>query len=232
MGNYKSIRQGFNYSLLGLEKEGTIRTATKLEKELADIKGALCLTSDPLLLQRKCAIQAALDTLLTQQAKTAPLFLMQRLYEYGDKPSKYLSHLTEIKRDLQVIPSILDGNGTHHFDNKNINNPFRQFYIRLYESDQPQGVSDKVESFLGRLTLLTISDSQKRELNAPISREEALLALKGLQSGKAPGPDGLSSEFYREFQDVHLDPFLKILDHSFITGSLPQSLREADITLI
>lgn len=59
-----------------------------------------------------------------------------------------------------------------------------------------------------------------------------MLALKGLQSGKAPGPDGLSSEFYREFQDVLIDPFLEMFEHSFITGSLPHSLREADITLI
>lgn len=87
-------------------------------------------------------------------------------------------------------------------------------------------------SFLGRLTLPTISDSQKRELNAPISREEALLTLKGLQSGKAPGPDGLSSEFYRELQDMLVDPFLEMLEHSFITDSLANSLREADITLI
>ena len=228
----KAYVRGLIIAYSASKKKKQLEQQLKLEKELADIKDALCLTSDPLLLQRKCAIQAALDTLLTQQAKTALLFSKQRLYEYGDKPSKYLSYLTKIKRDPQVIPSILDENGIRHFNNKNINNTFRQFYIRLYESDQPQGVPDQMESFLGRLTLPTISDSQKRELNAPISREEALLALKSLQSGKAPGPDGLSSEFYREFQDVLLDPLLEMLDHSFITDSLPQSLREADITLI
>ena len=133
----------------------------KLEKELTDIKSALSLTSDRLLL----------------------LVSKQRLYEYRDQPSKYLSHLTKTKRDPQVIPSVSDGNGTRHFDNKNINNTFRQVYARLYESDQPQGVSDRMESFLGKLTLPTISDSQKQELDAPVSREEALLALKSLQSG-------------------------------------------------
>ena len=56
-----------------------------------------------------------------------------------------------------------------------------------------------MESFFEKLILPTISDSKKQELDAPISREEALLALKSLQSGKAPGPDGLSSEFYQEF---------------------------------
>lgn len=164
----------------------------KLDNELTDIKRALCSSSDPLLLQRKCAAQAALDVLLTQQAKSAILFSNQRLYEYGDKPTKYLSHLTKVKTDPKVIPLILDVNGVRHFDNKNINNTFRQFYIRLYEADQSLEASEKMESFLGGLNLPAISDAQKCELNASISREEALLALKSLQSGKAVGPDGLS----------------------------------------
>lgn len=93
----------------------------KLDNELTDIKRALCSSSDPLLLQRKCAAKAA---------KSAILFSKQRLYEYADKPTKYLSRLTKVKTDPQVIPSILDVNGVRHFDNKNINNTFRQFYIQ------------------------------------------------------------------------------------------------------
>uniref|UniRef100_A0A3P9KND8 Reverse transcriptase domain-containing protein n=1 Tax=Oryzias latipes TaxID=8090 RepID=A0A3P9KND8_ORYLA len=87
-------------------------------------------------------------------------------------------------------------------------------------------------SFLSGLTLPNISETQKAELNAPITKEETLLALKALQSGKAPGPDGLTCDFYKGFHHVLLEPFLAMLDHSFISGSLPQSLREADITLI
>lgn len=98
-----------------------------------------------------------------------------------------------------MIPSILDGNGTRHFQNKNITLSGNSRLL-----DQPQGVSHRMDSFLGKLMLPTISDSQKCELNAPIFREKALLALKGLQSSKAPGPDGLRSEFYQEFLPFHI----------------------------
>ena len=80
-------------------------------------------------------------------------------------------------------------------------------------------------------TLITLSGNFTLRCMNQVSREEALLALKGLQSRKAQGPDGLSSEFYQEFKDVLVDPFLEILENSFITGSFPHSLRE-DIILI
>lgn len=102
----KAYIRGIIIAYSASKRKKQLEQQLKLEKELLDIKSKLCLTSDPLMLQRKCATQAALDTLLTQQAKSALLFSKQRLYEYGDKPSKYLSHLTKIKRDPQVIHSI------------------------------------------------------------------------------------------------------------------------------
>ena len=76
-----------------------------------------------------------------------------------------------------MISSVLDSKGCRHFNNKNINDTFKQFYIKLYTADQPEGASEKMESFLENLALPTISDAQKGELNAPMTKEEALLAL-------------------------------------------------------
>ncbi len=89
-----------------------------------------------------------------------------------------------------------------------------------------------MESFLEGLTFPIISETQKCELNAPISKEEALLALKSLQLGKTPGPDGLSCEFFKEFRHLLINPSLEMLNQSFVSGILPRSLREADITLM
>lgn len=73
----------------------------------------------------------------------------------------------------------------------------RQFYKLVDEAGQPLGASRMMESFLSGIVLLTISVVQKCELYAPTSREEALKVLRSLDSGKVPGPDGLSSEIYR-----------------------------------
>lgn len=55
-------------------------------------------------------------------------------------------------------------------------------------------------------------------------------AIQTLRPGKAP--DGLGSEFYKEFQSILLQPMLNICNHSFQSGTLPPSLREAHISLI
>lgn len=86
--------------------------------------------------------------------------------------------------DPQVISSILD---VSHFDKKiliTFSGSFTSSYKKHTSHWEPQR---RWNLLGGGLTLPTISDAQKCELNAPISREEALLALKSLQSGKAPG---------------------------------------------
>ena len=70
-----------------------------------------------------------------------------------------------------------------------------------------------MENFFDHLTLPSISDDQRMVLNAHISREEALMALHSLQSGKSPGPDSLVCEVYKEFEQILIDPLLAMYDH-------------------
>lgn len=119
-----------------------------------------------------------------------------------------------------------------YFDPLIINNIFKQFYSVLYHSHYSSQKHDYFVSFFNRLTLPVISEEQRELLNAPISREEAIIALHSLKSGKSPGPDGLACEFYKEFEHVLLDPLLAMLNHSFSTDRSPPSLREANISLI
>lgn len=89
-----------------------------------------------------------------------------------------------------------------------------------------------MRQFFADLRLLKATNDQKLQLNARITREEELLALKSMLSGKATGPYGFGCEVYKEFSDILLDPLLSMLNHSFESGILPQSLREANISLV
>lgn len=77
-----------------------------------------------------------------------------------------------------------------------------------------------------------MSQDQKSKLNAPISAIELREAIQLLRGDKTPGNDGLGSEFYKEFQDILLEPMMNMFNHSFECGSLPPSLREANVSLI
>lgn len=178
------------------------------------------------------ALRSALNCLLTNEAERKIRFAKQKLYEHGDKPGKYLAYLTKKKSDSQNISSIIDDNGIQFFDTTNINNAFRRFYVDLYDSEMHSNSLDLMDNFFSRLNLPCLTEDQRSTLNSPISRKELLDVIKGLQSGKAAGPDGLSSEFYKEFGEILVDPLLNMYNDSFMKGILPMSLREANISLI
>lgn len=57
-------------------------------------------------------------------------------------------------------------------------------------------------------------------------------AIKALSSGKTPGEDGFSLEFYKNFQDT-LAPLLTLLYNNIISKqSVPTTMRSAVVSLI
>jgi len=104
-----------------------------------------------------------------------------------------------------------------------------QFYDKLYSSEyrKDEGLSGCFYEGLPN-----VSEDSKAELERPLSEEELLNALKGIESGKAPGMDGLPAEFYKEFWAVLGKDLLEVLNESLADGSLHLSCRRAVITLL
>ncbi|KAJ3586552.1 hypothetical protein NHX12_012949 [Muraenolepis orangiensis] len=203
-----------------------------LESKLADLENQHVSNPTPTMLIELTATRTALNTLLIQDSEYSLKFAKQRMYEHGDKPARCLANLAKKRDDTQIIASILDSNGVRSFDTKTINKEFASFYAQLYKTGRPDGALSDMHSFFVNLRLPKVSEAQNLLLNAPITKEEALCALKGMPSGKAPGPDGFGCEFYKEFSHILLDPLLAMLNHSSEVGILPQSLREANICLL
>ena len=70
------------------------------------------------------------------------------------------------------------------------------------------------------------------ELDAQISADELAAALQSLDSGKAPGIDGLPADFYKAFWPVIGQDLLLVLRDSFNKACLPLSCRRAVLTLL
>lgn len=228
----KVYARGLIISYSKSKKRKSLEAQTKLEGELSNLEKTYTKYPSEANMKAMLATKASLNSLLTHRAEQSIRFAKHRLYECGNKPNKYLARLVNRKSDSQTISSIKDTNGSSKFDTKNINKVFSDFYSKLYTSEEPAGVQDLIDKFMSELTLPKLTDEQRQELNKPIMKQEALEALQTLQSGKAPGPDGLSCEFYKEFMSELIDPFLEMLNDSFVRGSLPKSLTEANISLI
>ena len=77
-----------------------------------------------------------------------------------------------------------------------------------------------------------LSDSDSALCEGPISLTELTTSLQSQNTGKAPGPDGFSSEFYVKFWDLLGPLLLEVINQSFVDGELLESMKASMTKLI
>lgn len=102
------------------------------------------------------------------------------------------------------------------------------FYEDLYCSE----ICDETTADEFLCDLSKLSEEERNELDRPLSFGEISQAVQEMCSGKSPGLDGLTAEFYESLwtligQDIY-EVFLECINQ----GTLPLSCRRAILTLI
>ncbi len=151
------------------------------------------------------------------------------MYEFTNKPNKYLANLLRNRSQAHVISSIKDKEGKCHHDNKAINQIFRAFYKRLYTSQSGCSPGDDMNKFLANSNLQELTEEQRQMLNKPINFSEILNCINSLPKGKAPGPEGFTVEFFQKFKMELASLMHGIIQFSFVSNNLPGSMTEANI---
>uniref|UniRef100_A0A667XLN8 Reverse transcriptase domain-containing protein n=1 Tax=Myripristis murdjan TaxID=586833 RepID=A0A667XLN8_9TELE len=129
-----------------------------------------------------------------------------------------------------LISSINGCDGQLVQEPKEINNCFREYYMKLYETENND--LNEAHLFFSKITLPSVSETDKTELEAYITEAEVKRAIRCLANGKSPGADGFTIEFYKCFQNT-LAPYLTILYNDIIKeGSMTASMRTAIITAL
>lgn len=70
------------------------------------------------------------------------------------------------------------------------------------------------------------------DLDKDIVVEEIIDAIRSMQRGKSPGPDGFPSEFFKKISEKLAPLLLTVFKESLFSNSLPPTMREATISLI
>lgn len=90
---------------------------------------------------------------------------------------------------------------------------FEIFYRDLYSQPDAAG-EDRIDAFLNNLDLPSLSDVENENLTKPISTEEINAAITRLKLGKAVGPDGYNSQWYRILRTELVPLLLKTFNHA------------------
>lgn len=228
----KAYIRGFIISYVSHRKKTLLLKQNELEADLKMAERAHESNPTRTNLNRIQTIKAALNSILNEKASRSLFYQRQRLYQYGNKPSKYLARLLNQKQNCNTIAGIRDLGGKRHFDWKNINSVFVSFYKSLYKSNN-NSTKEVLDKFFSKIKLPTLNEEQQKSLGEPIQEKEILEAINLMRSGKSPGLDEMPVKWFKAFRDK-LTPYLaRTYNYSFDTAHhLPETMSLASISLI
>ena len=146
--------------------------------------------------------------------------------EQGERSSKYFYRRYKERLQTAHIPSLDDGTGNIAVTAKEKVEVCRKHLQNLWNNKDTYNP----QMFPWHCPKLT--QEQANYLASPITEQEVMDSIRSSPRGKAPGPDGLPSEFYR-IMKLELVPHLAQLFNEILSGSKPpHTWSEAHIVQI
>ncbi|XP_078518836.1 iron-sulfur cluster assembly factor IBA57, mitochondrial [Lissotriton helveticus] len=139
-----------------------------------------------------------------------------------------LYRLCQDTYQAQPLPGLRDAAGSPISAPEVLAQTFAQYYETQY-APRESLPAEEIDRFLADLPPRALSDEARDRLDLPLSAEELGEALGGLNTGKAPGPNGSPCEFMKMF---HLQlglRYKKALEVARDRGRLPTDWRHAEI---
>uniref|UniRef100_A0A670K308 Reverse transcriptase domain-containing protein n=1 Tax=Podarcis muralis TaxID=64176 RepID=A0A670K308_PODMU len=155
--------------------------------------------------------------------------MRQNTFESANKCGKLLAWQLKKRQKLNTVTNL-------EVDGKNVQKPqeirscFQRYFKQLY-TQGPQNES-KIDQFLKSNGLQKFPQENKVLLNSKISEQEVEGAIQNMQLGKSPGPDGLTSKYYRTLKDYLIQPLKEVCNEIMEGKKAPETWKEAYITLI
>ncbi|XP_020096969.1 uncharacterized protein LOC109716078, partial [Ananas comosus] len=218
-------------ALLNWNKEGVGNLETNLISTAADINYYESLEANSSISQNDIvklnslynkhnALLRQINTKWWQKARI-------RWAQNGDLNTKFFHNTTRIRRHRNRINFIKCSNGVHATNQVDITNEFCRFYLSLW---MPNTRTDSMP--VSWPDLPAISQENAEVLIKPIEDLEIKQALWSMPNGKAPGPDGLQAEFFKNYWDIVGLDLCKAIKHFFLHANLPKGWGQTYITLV
>ena len=175
-----------------------------------------------------------LDTLIDERTKGAILRSKCDWYENSEKSTNFFLNLEKRNSVNNTVKKLLVKNGDSNIevtDSNEILHNLHDFYSKLFEK-KIHISSESCTNFLDGVNIPKISEKHKIDCEADISLEDLKVSLFSMSSGKNPGNDGLTVEFYKNFWDSIKLVFFNSVQYSGIVGKLSTSQRQAIIKLL
>lgn len=237
--SFKSLRQWWDFGKVQI-KQFCLQYTQNVTREITLSMNTL--EADILKLQEMAETTGArsyLYSLLNKKTQLADLLggktqgaLVRSRFQSLDQmdaPSKFFFNLEKKNGQSRAIHALRSESGGLLTDPADIRKRAVTFYENLYRNELGARYRGESEFFDD---LPQVSEEANTEISGALSTGELYKALQKMESGKAPGIDGLPVDFYKSFWSDLKEDLLEVLNESLAEGQLPVSCRRAVLTLL
>jgi hypothetical protein len=216
----------------------TVTTISKLENDLLQVNETLASQpQDENLLSCRARLDLTLANYYADIHEAARLKAGIKYASLGERPTKYFTSIVKQRSEKNALTSLTVTRDNTQVVLESIEEILEEasdFYAELYRRkiDNDKVLSDECETFLKSNVDKSLTEDFRTLCNQPVSLAELDHALRKLPKGKVPSIDGLPAEFFRYFWTNLKESFMDVVQNSFISGNLPDTMRTSIITLI
>ena len=155
-----------------------------------------------------------------------------RWFEKGEKSNSYFLRLENQNNRSSCITKLKLDDEKVTADPVEILGEIKSFYSNLYQSHGSNHESDISARVLENPSLPKLDEDKKELCEGRLTYNECYRSLLTFQTGKAPGNDGLTVEFYKAFWPLLGNLVVDCLNEAYDYGELSTSQKMAMIKLI
>ena len=167
-----------------------------------------------------------LEELLQEKTKGIIFRTKCNWYELGEVNSAYFYNMEKRRYNSRVCSKLIAENGQEETDPQKILTMQKDYYTKLYTKDP------EIEFTLTNTSGIVITDQDREKNEMHFTKQEIGMALKGLKSGKTPGPDGLPPEFLKMFFAKLGDPLYDMITEVYDDNYMPENISTGILNLI
>ena len=171
--------------------------------------------------QRVSAIE---EKLLKQRSKLHWL-------QVGDKNNRVFHNAVKIRETRNAIKEIRCPSGQLVNSQEDIKQEAERFFSEFLAC-VPEGLQGKSVEEMQRIIGFRCSEVEKSSLIKQVTDEEIRDVLFKMPSGKSPGPDGFTAEFFKASWSIISKDFTTAVHSFFSKGFLPKGLNTTILALI
>ena len=154
-----------------------------------------------------------------------------RWVEQGEKPTNYFFNLEKRNFNRKVITEIKREDGKILVEEDEIMKEIESFYENSYTSHDEDN-NEAFNDFVCDLQTDKLTDKEREDLEGYITIEECSKVLNTFPTGKSPGDDGFTAEFYNCFFDLVSHDLVNSFNTAYKERKLSISQRRGVITLV